>query len=258
MSITPTSVTSGNSGINWTNAGISGPLTSWLLTFTLDAQRDAGDNYVFATERWNGGAAGHYIKETTDGELKFVVGGETLTFTNVSIVEGGHYDITLQYVTTQDYFGNAVGGEYTMSVEGVTQRLSIDPSSDTQFKKGDSGTRFWTNGGKEQVSSITLTKLDDAIVEPPSALVWAGTNTRHTWTNNSRYPWQSGTFQNGAYVTFNSNATNKEVLVNSAIQTNGMIVEDAAYTFNVGSGGSWKRPVWPAAAVLSRRRVRAP
>ena len=238
LSITPTSVTSGNSGIDWTNSGISGPLTSWLLTFTLDAQRDAGDNYVFATERSNGGAAGHYIKETTDGGLKFVAGGKTLTFTNVSIVSGGQYHITLQYVTNQDYFGNDIGSEYTMSVEGVTQTLSIAPSSDTQFKKGDSGTRFWTNGGNERVSSITLTKLDDVIVDPPSALVWAGTNTRHTWTNNSNSPWQSGTFQNGAYVTFNSTATNKEVLVNSAIQTNGMIVEDAAYTFNVGSGGS--------------------
>ena len=90
----------------------------------------------------------------------------------------------------------------------------------------------WNNADTLKQAALALNNI------PPSdALVWAGTSTDHTWTNDSSTPWQGGTFSSGSDVTFSSLAANKEVLVQSAITAGTMTVSDD-YTFKTNSNGS--------------------
>ena len=207
-----------------------------------------------------GTLTGSGLMNVADAAADVTING-TNGYTGAINVNSGTLDLTSTVGTGSLTVANGatlkLAGTGSANLLNVTGDLTLAPGSTldlsrlaSSFVEGQT-VNLASYTGNATYDGVTITGLGDgrtatlsvgdnylkATFAGSAGLVWAGDNTNHTWTNDSATPWNGGTFTTGADVTFNATATNKEVLVNSAITAGSMTVSDA-YTFNVGSGGS--------------------
>ena len=174
-----------NSPFNWSEQ--QGNLTeSWSLLFTLSQNSSSGNVNVFSTNASNGAAGGLSLGLKTEEGVGKTVGLYTnnvsgLNLGSVTFSAGQNVMLTfLKYADTEEK-----AGKFVLSTYDVTG--STSPSQITEFDVEKSqqgltflknslfgtGTRLWTNGGRETFSNIKLA-YGSAIPEPSAFGLLAG------------------------------------------------------------------------------------
>lgn len=176
--ISPTSLTGGNTGLNWNEN--TGDLVSWKLTFDFKETRAIGAYALFGSNN-TGTCAGDTLFTNANGGITLTAGGSSQSSAGGLVTQGGTVAVTLSYVADYDDAGTSLNkGTYTLTVgggEAVTLNVTNDGNS--VFHKGTgSASRFWTNSGNEQFSNFTLTQLDNRVVTTPTS-TWQGTEDSH-------------------------------------------------------------------------------
>lgn len=182
------SLSSGNAYIAWD--GNEDWLTSWEISFSL-TDAEVGNAALFSTTRQNsGGATGYVLSTREDGSLALTSTADSsfsLT-TSASLVTAGTKleGITLSFVSDKNELTGAIeSGTFTLSAGGESTSALVllrteesDPSilatnGRTLLFNGEKlidgttwSSRFWTNGGAEVLSDISLTRLNDRSVIP--------------------------------------------------------------------------------------------
>ena len=232
--ISPTSLTGGNTGINWNEN--TGDLVSWKLTFDFKETRAIGAYALFGTNN-NSTCAGDTLFTNANGGITLTAGGSSQSSADGLVTQGGTVAVTLSYVADYDDAGSSLNkGTYTLTVgggEAITLNVTNDGNS--VFHKGTgSASRFWTNGGKEQFSNFTLTQLDNHVVTTPTS-TWQGTEDSHNWADSV---WSTGTYQDGNKAVFDATAESNVVTISQATTASSVFVSGQEYTFEIEDGGS--------------------
>ncbi len=187
------SLLSGNEVIAWEEDYSS--LTSWELSFTLtDAAlpttefvepSDGGNTATMHTKlsnlfgtRTNGGGAGYLLSVAKDGSL-VVYAYKTSNNVDDSTFFGKTGDgwitaatptpVTLSFVADVNQEGTVVSGTFTLSSGTNSASFMVTDHLDKTSLGKDTNSIFWTNGGKELFSNITVKKLDNNLIVPEPA-----------------------------------------------------------------------------------------
>ena len=185
----PTStLSSSNSGFNWSGVPQSNLTNSWSLLFTLNTQTDAADNNdVFGTNGATSHGTGGYVLGLTENLSKIglytdksSVSGK-FTGLCVNFTNGQNVMLTfLKYdnatATSRSKAGKFVLTTYAANSTTLAATASIEVDSlklnDLTFNK-NGNSRLWTNSGKETFSNIKLA-YGSAIPEPSAFGLLAG------------------------------------------------------------------------------------
>ena len=162
------SLTSSNEAIAWSEDYTN--LESWQLSFTL-TDAALGDAIIFGTDRDGSGAAGYLLSTNADGSLEVYarnIGVNYSKSTAAGVIEAGTpLAITFSFVAdVNQYTDEVVGGTFTLSAGGTTNSWKVTEGLDYTDLTNNSVSRFWTNGGAEQFSNISVMKLDSNMVVP--------------------------------------------------------------------------------------------
>ena len=244
--INPTSLTAGNSGINWNED--TGDLVSWKLTFNLNETRALGSYALFGSNG-NGTCAGDTLFTTADGGITLTAGGTAKSTEGGLVTQGGTVAVTLSYVADYDGSGTSLNkGTYTLTVgEGEAVTIKVTNDDNSVFRKGTgSASRFWTNGKNEQFSNITLTQLANHEVVIGDR-TWQGTEDHHSWGDAAS--WDSE-FTDGCNAIFGTAAV-QTVVVDSEVDATSVTINNAEYTINVAEGGTLTAGTLSVAGKLS-------
>ncbi|MCQ2370753.1 MAG: hypothetical protein MJ058_01705 [Akkermansia sp.] len=231
LTVNPTEKTSGNVNMSWTGGDTT--LNSWLLTFDLKVTNSGAANFFaistntsVASAGWDLGINGTNLLLGYNGTDSPVV-----TLTDAYTLNTAQA-VTFQFVRDVDEDGASLGtGTFTVTANGQTGTYKVSSLTDTALVSG-SKAHIWTNGGKQQMTNITLTQLDDNKVVVPTS-VWTGTDGNNTWEAGNFDP----AFAADGNVKFTADGFDT-VVVNSAVSAGKMSVEGAAYTFEIEDGGS--------------------
>ena len=231
LTVNPTEKTGGNVNMSWT--GGDSTLNSWLLTFDLKVTDGGAANFFaistnnsVASAGWDLGINGTNLLLGYNG-----TGSPVVTLTDAYTLNTAQA-VTFQFVRDVDEEGVALStGTFTVTANGQTGTYQVTSLTDTALVSG-SKAHIWTNGGKQQMTNITLTQLDDNTVVVPTS-VWTGTDGNNTWEAGNFDP----AFAADGNVKFTADGFDT-VVVNSAVSAGKMSVEGAAYTFEIEDGGS--------------------
>ena len=162
------SLSSSNAAVAWSENYAT--LTSWELSFTL-TDAALGDAILFGTDRDGSGAAGYILSTNVDGSLEVYarnIGVNYSKSTAAGVVTAGTpVAITFSFVADENQYTNEiVGGTFTVKAGEATSSWAVTSGLGYTDLTNDSVSRFWTNGGAEQFSNITVTKLDNNMVVP--------------------------------------------------------------------------------------------
>ncbi len=164
-------LTSGNAAVAWSEAYTK--LDSWQINFTLTDATVVADSILFSTARNNFGSSGYLLSTNANGSLKIhsknISGVSFSESTAAGIVTAGTPTaITLSFVADFNQANEKVGGTFTVTSGDVTASWAVTAGLDSTvlLNNNNSGSHFWTNGGAEQFSGITVTKLDNNMVVP--------------------------------------------------------------------------------------------
>ena len=185
-------LTSSNSAFNWD--GTQGNLTeSWSLLFTLNTSSTSGKKNVFSTNAANGGAGGLVLgldfSDLTSTKIglyngKVSSGSSPLLGSVINFTTGQNVMLTfLKYdeatKTSTSKAGKFVLSTYNDGETATSQKAEFEVDKDQSnltFLKNSSsgtGTRLWTNQGKDQFFNIALA-YGSTIPEPSSFGLLAG------------------------------------------------------------------------------------
>ena len=165
------SLTSGNAAIAWSEDYSA--LLSWEISFTL-TDAAVGDANIFATYQDAYGPVGYVLATNADGSLEIYARNIGVTYSNSTaagvVTAGTPTNITFSFIadyneTTEE----VVGGNFYLTAGNADVKWSVTDGLDYTALKNNTVSRFWTNGGAEQFSNITVSKLDNNIVPEPSA-----------------------------------------------------------------------------------------
>ncbi|MDO4222088.1 MAG: hypothetical protein Q4C88_08215, partial [Akkermansia sp.] len=233
LTVNPTEKTGGNVNMSWTGGDTT--LNSWLLTFDLKVTNSGAANFFaistnnsVSSAGWDLGINGTNLLLGYNG-----TGSPVVTLTDAYTLNTAQA-VTFQFVRDVDEDGASLGtGTFTVTANGQTGTYKVDSLTDTALVSG-SKAHIWCNGnpGKQQMTNITLTQLDDNKVVVPTS-VWTGTDGNNTWEAGNFDP----EFAANGNVKFTADGFDT-VVVNSAVSAGKMSVEGAAYTFEIEDGGS--------------------
>ena len=155
---------SGNSAIDWSEE--TGNLTeSWELSFTLDPSR-LDNQYLFGTVKGNSGADGYTLSITNSGTISLNENKINSVLTVGSYTaDDSAVAITLQFVKFVTTEGAFDSGLFTLTVGDAVGTYAVTSENNTIFTKG-SNNNVWTNGGREQLSGISLKSAGAVVVMP--------------------------------------------------------------------------------------------
>lgn len=162
-------LTTGNAAIAWSEAYTN--LESWQLSFTL-TDTELGDAILFGTDKNNSGAAGYLLSTNTDGSLEVYARGiANITYSQSTaagvVTAGTPIAITFSFVADVNMYTNeVVGGTFTLSSGGTSNSWVVTQGLEYTDLTNNSISRFWTNGGAETFSNISVMKLDSNMVVP--------------------------------------------------------------------------------------------
>ncbi|MBQ3143974.1 MAG: PEP-CTERM sorting domain-containing protein [Akkermansia sp.] len=162
------SLTSSNAPVAWSENYST--LTSWELSFTL-ADTALGDAIIFGTDRDSTGAAGYLLSTNVDGSLEVYARNINVTYSKSTaagvVTAGTPVAITFSFVADENQYTNEiVGGTFTVKAGEATSSWAVTDGLEYTDLTNSSVSRFWTNGGAEQFSNITVAKLDNNMVVP--------------------------------------------------------------------------------------------
>ena len=162
------SLSSGNNAVAWSEDYST--LTSWELSFTL-TDAALGDAILFGTDRDGSGAAGYILSTNVDGSLEVYARNIGVNYSNSTaagvVTAGTPVAITFSFVADENQYTNEiVGGTFTVKAGEATSSWAVTSGLGYTDLTNNSVSRFWTNGGAEQFSNITVTKLDNNMVVP--------------------------------------------------------------------------------------------
>ena len=162
------SLSSGNNAVAWSEDYST--LTSWELSFTL-TDAALGDAILFGTDRDGSGAAGYILSTNVDGSLEVYARNIGVTYSKSTaagvVTAGTPVAITFSFVADENQYTNEiVGGTFTVKAGEATSSWAVTSGLGYTDLTNNSVSRFWTNGGAEQFSNITVTKLDNNMVVP--------------------------------------------------------------------------------------------
>ena len=165
------SLTSSNAAIGWSEAYTN--LSSWEISFTL-TDTALGDAILFGTDRDTTGAAGYLLSTNTDGSLEVYARNISVDFsesTDAGVVTAGTpIAITFSFIANyNETTDQVVGGTFYLTAGETIESWEVSEGLGYTDLTNGSVSRFWTNGGAEQFSNITVSKLDNNIVPEPSA-----------------------------------------------------------------------------------------
>ena len=234
LTVSPTEKTGGNVNITWTGGDTT--LNSWELTFNLKVTDGAANDFFNISSNNSTAQAGWSIG-TTGTTLQLANGGKggtaVITLPDAYTLNTAQA-VTYSFVRDVDEDGASLGtGTFTITANGQTGTYKVDSLTDTALVSNSRG-HIWCNGnpGKQQLTNITLTQLDDNKVVVPTS-VWTGTDGNNTWEAGNFDP----AFAADGNVKFTADGFDT-VVVNSAVSAGKMSVEGAAYTFEIEDGGS--------------------
>ena len=162
------SLSSSNAAVAWSEDYST--LTSWELSFTL-TDTALGDAIIFGTDRDGSGAAGYILSTNVDGSLEVYARNIGVNYSNSTaagvVTAGTPVAITFSFVADENQYTNEiVGGTFTVKAGEATSSWAVTSGLGYTDLTNNSVSRFWTNGGAEQFSNITVTKLDNNMVVP--------------------------------------------------------------------------------------------
>ena len=162
------SLSSSNAAVAWSEDYST--LTSWELSFTL-TDAALGDAILFGTDRDGSGAAGYILSTNVDGSLEVYARNIGVNYSNSTaagvVTAGTPVAITFSFVADENQYTNEiVGGTFTVKAGEATSSWAVTSGLGYTDLTNNSVSRFWTNGGAEQFSNITVTKLDNNMVVP--------------------------------------------------------------------------------------------
>ena len=162
------SLTSSNAAVAWSENYST--LTSWELSFTL-TDTTLGDAIIFGTDKDSSGAAGYLLSTNTDGSLEVYARNINVTYSKSTaagvVTAGTPVAITFSFVADENQYTNEiVGGTFTVKAGEATSSWAVTDGLEYTDLTNNSVSRFWTNGGAEQFSNITVAKLDNNMVVP--------------------------------------------------------------------------------------------
>jgi len=162
------SLTSSNAAVAWSENYST--LTSWELSFTL-TDTTLGDAIIFGTDRDGSGAAGYLLSTDTDGSLEVYARNINVTYSKSTaagvVTAGTPVAITFSFVADENQYTNEiVGGTFTVKAGEATSSWAVKDGLEYTDLTNNSVSRFWTNGGAEKFSNITVAKLDNNMVVP--------------------------------------------------------------------------------------------
>ena len=236
LTINPTEKTGGNVNITWTGGDTT--LNSWELTFNLKVTDGAANDFFNISSNNTTAQAGWSIG-TTGTTLQLANGGKNgtavITLPDAYTLNTAQA-VTYSFVRDVDEDGASLGtGTFTITANGQTGTYKVDSLTDTALVSNSRG-HIWCNGnpGKQQLTNITLTQLDDHVVTVPSS-IWLGTEDSHNWSDSV---WSTGSYQDGSKAVFDATAEYQLVTVSQATTAASVSVSGQDYTFEVVEGGS--------------------
>ena len=156
------SLSSSNSALTWDTETYGDAFNNWEVSFNVELKQTPGASDPFlSTSRRGNASTGWTFAVTNDGKVQWK-GGLTVKTTSGSSwasVGGGSVKITLSYDGSLLTATNDGGEKLTFSADSAV--LTSGQSS------------FWTNGGKETFSGISL-KGQNVIPEPSAFGLLAG------------------------------------------------------------------------------------
>ena len=188
------SLTSTNSGFNWSGEPTSNLTDSWSLLFTLNTTSTSGKKDVFSTNKGGGGDAAGLVlgldmsnsSSPTVGLYngKVSSGTPTLLGSAVSFTNQQNVMLTFLKYDTATAQSKSKAGKFVLSTYddsgSLQQKTDFEVEqnqSNLTFLKdtgsGGSTSRLWTNTGAEQFSNIKLA-YSSAIPEPSAFGLLAG------------------------------------------------------------------------------------
>ena len=132
---------------------------------------------LFGT-RTNGGGAGYLLSVANDGSLvvyayKATGNHDDSTFLGKTgdgwITAATPTPVTLSFVADVNKEGTVVSGTFTLSSGTNSASFTVTDHLDKTSLGENTSSKFWTNGGAEQFSNITLKKLDNNLIVPEPA-----------------------------------------------------------------------------------------
>ena len=132
---------------------------------------------LFGT-RTNGGGAGYLLSVANDGSLvvyayKATGNHDDSTFWGKTgdgwITAATPTPVTLSFVADVNKEGTVVSGTFTLSSGTNSASFTVTDHLDKTSLGENTSSKFWTNGGAEQFSNITLKKLDNNLIVPEPA-----------------------------------------------------------------------------------------
>lgn len=172
------SLSSSNAQLAWEEAYAT--LNSWEISFSLSDSAIA-DADLFGTRK-NGGVSQFALRVQSDGSLKlytYKTGVDSLNNIGLITTSEGVVAantptmITLSFIADVDSDSSIVGGTFNLKVgsENLSHTLEERFASiwGNASLQNNVDSRFWTNGGNERFSGITVSRLDSNVIPEPSA-----------------------------------------------------------------------------------------
>ena len=230
-------IISSNSSLNWIGSTSAG-LSSWKLTFELDPGTDLPrDIFNLHADTLTAGTGYHLTIDTSTSLTLRDHSNADLATVDIS----GRTPITLSFVqnVNEDGVSCSTGTFYLSSNGGTVQEAAVTQSGtsgdyNTTFHPGsgsNSGdTRFWTNSGRQKIYNITLTQLDDNVIQSAN---WQGADGNNRWEAANFNP----VFTSCGDVIFGE-ASCKTVIVDSVVCAGNVKVDTGNYSFAISGDGS--------------------
>ena len=232
--VAPTEKTSSNQYFTWTDLPTT--LTSWELEFDLMVTNGNNNDFISTNDAaqsgWDLGTTGTTLRLAYQGKNAAT---PLITIDNaytIGTADSNKVHVVYSFVRDTDGTNLLDSGTFYLTVgDGEKKQATVTENiSETSFTSGKA--RFWSNSACERIYALTLTKLDDHVVEIINT-TWAGTPGNNLWS--SATAWEGGEgFKTGANALFGADAYNT-VVVDKSAQASTVTIDGAAYTFE-GSG----------------------
>ena len=155
-------LSSSNSALTWDTETYGDAFNNWEVSFNVELKRTPGASDPFlSTSRRGSASTGWTFAVTNDGKVQWKDGltVKTTSASSWASVGGGSVKITLSY-----------DGSLLTATKDGGERLTFSADS-AVLTSGQSS--FWTNGGKETFSGISL-KGQNVVPEPSAFGLLAG------------------------------------------------------------------------------------